>query len=312
MKVKLLSYSRENFTMPIDQDVTIGKDYCVVDAFVEYDNKIYHHIIDDVNHEHLVLITDCEQIDKRFTITTDCYCDVSGWTDEEVQQAAEIFKDAVEGSWIDDLEVFDEFHYLTFLNNLEVFVSSSLVVDFDSRKTQLTKEEVFNMLDKGDDEVIWDGVGKPPVGTVCECIAQNGGYLRCKVIDHGHDYVIVHFYPNKFNYKVDWARNGCRRIKTQAEKDIEELTNDMELWPRDSAKEIAERLYNLGYSKKNNMIPFINPVKVSEVHSYELIEKLNNTRSSVMGMSLKKNSSGSKYHVLQSISKMIEQLQNIE
>lgn len=103
----------------------------------------------------------------------------------------------------------------------------------------------------------WSGEGIPPVGTVCECITEKDVYLPCKVIAHGMDhteYVIVQFYPNEYGIKVDWTRTGCRPIKSEKDKAVEELMNDLyesvEANGVDSTWRVhAEHLYNIGYRK---------------------------------------------------------------
>lgn len=100
----------------------------------------------------------------------------------------------------------------------------------------------------------WDGKGLPPVGTECECIIDTGEYLPCKVVDHGKDYVVVHFHPNIHNYKVDWTRTGCRSIKSEKDKEIEEMCRHVKSFAVMSQrkwtdKQVCEYLYNHGYRK---------------------------------------------------------------
>lgn len=100
----------------------------------------------------------------------------------------------------------------------------------------------------------WSGEGLPPVGTVCECITIGGFYLPCKVVDHGPDYAVVHFFPNEHNYKVDWTRNGFRPLKSEKEKEIEELMNDLYETVKVNGVDTtwrvhSEYLYSIGYRK---------------------------------------------------------------
>ena len=69
-------------------------------------------------------------------------------------------------------------------------------------------------------EFNWDGEGLPPVGTECEAITEYG-YLPCRIVSEGDDYVVVHFLPNKYDLKVDWTRTGCRPLQSDRDKWIE-------------------------------------------------------------------------------------------
>lgn len=80
-------------------------------------------------------------------ITKDCYVDVEGWTKEEVEKAAEIFKESVLGSEIDDIDhTMDGYDYLMFINGdnaPEVFVGNDNDRMFHGSHIKLTKEQVF-------------------------------------------------------------------------------------------------------------------------------------------------------------------------
>lgn len=79
-------------------------------------------------------------------LTEDCYVDVSGWTKEEVKQAAEVFKEAVGAAEIGDLRVSSEYHYLYY--NKEdgvIWVGRDYHLGRDGSTVSLTKSDFFSL-----------------------------------------------------------------------------------------------------------------------------------------------------------------------
>ena len=110
--------------------------------------------------------------------------------------------------------------------------------------------------------VEWDGVGLPPVGTICEVLWNESRmeYLRTKVFgvnEHGQP---IHRFDEglkKYQYQADVLRTASgtqvfRPIRTaeqvaaeEREKAIKEIRDDL-----DVPTAIAERAYKRGYRKQ--------------------------------------------------------------
>ena len=184
-------------------------------------------------------------------ITQDCYADVSGWTDEEVQQAAEIFKDAVDGSVIDDLEVRlkDDYRYLMFLGDEEsVFVGNLIDVHAHNRETQLTKEEVFHMDNSQDDKEM----------TFEYSLNDGISWFKCEILFEGSVGYVIRGWPEGapdegFEMYLEKDEVMFRETKTQAEKEIEEMNTYLTKWwylkGDNLSVTLPEYLHNQGYRK---------------------------------------------------------------
>jgi len=82
---------------------------------------------------------------KNPLITKDSYVDVSGWTESEVEVAAEIFSETLDVP-IGNIEVLDRYHCLFCLFGDEVFVAGRGEMDAHNITKELTKDQVFSCL----------------------------------------------------------------------------------------------------------------------------------------------------------------------
>lgn len=77
-------------------------------------------------------------------ITKDCYVDVSGWTEEEVKQAAEMFKEAVGDVRIGDIRVLRSCYFLFYDKECDsVWVGDIYDVKHLEYTAELTKSDFF-------------------------------------------------------------------------------------------------------------------------------------------------------------------------
>jgi len=75
--------------------------------------------------------------------TEDCYVNVEGWSEDEVQRAAKIFSETFSCT-IGDVSTDSAYHYLFLLDYPEVFVGDCSDAEYYKRTKEITKDQVFN------------------------------------------------------------------------------------------------------------------------------------------------------------------------
>lgn len=184
-------------------------------------------------------------------ITKDCYVNVSGWTDEEVLRAAEMFAE-VGGGVVGNINVRfpnEDYKYLMILEK-NAFVGDANDLHAYGCVNELTKQDIFGDQQQQQQPSEYTGEGPPPVGTVCTAQhLEENLERRVKVIYYHEGYVWLKDLGG-YEHIVQVACDiEFTPIKSEKDKEIEELDKDIDEWMDKEDFSLSHYLYNLGYRK---------------------------------------------------------------
>lgn len=106
----------------------------------------------------------------------------------------------------------------------------------------------------------WDGVGHPPIGTVCEYFKHakyKTSWIKVKVVFIGENLIVFEHGANGNEFSEQITDVSFRPIKTPeqiaAEERLEEVDEMIKVVEEfDTYKEVCESLYDAGYRKVEN------------------------------------------------------------
>lgn len=173
-------------------------------------------------------------------ITENCYVNVEGWTQEEVNKGAEIFAEAL-GCRVGDVEIM-EGHYYLFKYMYTMFVGTSLDCNLTlENPIEITKEQVFANVTVED---------LPPVGVECEWKYWDlKTWCRVKILAYHGESAWMEYLDDGNQVIIDLAEGSFRQIKTERDKQIEKITKTLDDWFEvdiEMDKHLSEYLYEKG------------------------------------------------------------------
>lgn len=103
----------------------------------------------------------------------------------------------------------------------------------------------------------WDGVGQPPIGTICEYLKHakyKTSWIKVKVVFIGENLIVFEHAANGNEFSEQITDVSLRPIKTPeqiaAEERIEKVDEMIKVVEEfDTYKEVCEALYDTGYRK---------------------------------------------------------------